>query len=48
MSDEPRTCCEACEKWTRVRFGCDSCAAMIGECCWGDICAKCGNATEPE
>lgn len=45
---EPMTSCDACGKWTRISYGCDSCGAMIGECCWDAICAKCAGETEPK
>lgn len=44
---ETRTVCEACEQWVKNRYGCNSCGSMIGDCCFDDVCAKCGGSTEP-
>ena len=40
--------CDACGEKTKEIFACESCGAMIGICCWGDICAKCAGDTEPD
>lgn len=39
--------CEACGKTPcDIRYGCASCAAMLGPCCHDKVCAKCGGPTE--
>ena len=39
--------CEACDKPSSNRYGCSSCAKMIGECCYNaEACPSCGSPME--
>lgn len=46
LKPDPRVC-EACGKPAHdMRYGCATCAAMLGPCCHDETCAKCGGPTE--
>jgi len=40
-------CCEACGEEAKTRYGCGSCAKMIGECCYNaEACPACAGPME--